>query len=178
MHDPDPESLLLIGRVWRPHGVQGTVKVVPESDDPERLLDLETVYLGPDPERATPYDITQARMQYPKKGPLLLFDLKGVEGRDAAEALRQLQVYAPADDLPLADDEYFLHDLIGLSVVTTDGEAIGTIRDVMDLPSHPIAVVGREGKPDVLIPAVPAFIETLDWDAGRVAINPIEGLID
>ncbi|RMH65812.1 MAG: 16S rRNA processing protein RimM [Bacteroidetes bacterium] len=175
----DPEALLLVGRVWRAHGTQGEIKVIPETDDPQRLAGLQTVHIGPDPERATPYEVEAVRFQYPRRGPIALIRLEAVAERETAESLRSLRVYADVAALPpLRDDEFFLHDIIGLRVVTDAGAPVGTVHEVMDLPAQSIAVVRREGAADALIPLVPAFIANLDFDAQTLVIRPIEGLLD
>ncbi|MDX1546978.1 MAG: ribosome maturation factor RimM [Rhodothermales bacterium] len=176
---PDPGALLLVGRAGKPHGVRGEVKVIPETDDPARFDALETVYLGATPEGAVPYAVESVRTQHTKRGLTVLLKLAGLAGKDDAAALRGLAVYAHEADLPpLGDDEFFLHDLVGLAVFTDDDAAVGTVRDVMELPSHAVLVVAREGKADALVPAVPAFIDDIDFDAGRLVVNAIEGLFE
>lgn len=175
----DPEALLLVGRVWRAHGTRGEIKMIPETDDPQRLADLETLYIGSDPEHAAPYRVEAVRFQYPKRGPIVLLQLETVNAREEAESLRSFRVYADVEDLPpLSDDEFFLHDIVGLQVVTDADEPVGTVREVLDLPGQNLAVVQREGAADALVPLVPAFIATLDFDAQTLVIRPIEGLLD
>ena len=175
----NPDALLLVGRVVRAHGVRGEIKVLPETDDAERLRELEAVYIGAGAETAARYDVAGTRPQPTKRGLLLVFQLEGVAVREEAEALRGLPVFAREEDLPpLAEDEFFLHDLVGLGVETDAGEPVGVVREVLDLPAHPVCVVAREGKPDALIPAVPEFIVEVDLEAERLVIRPVEGLLD
>ncbi|MEM1126232.1 MAG: ribosome maturation factor RimM [Bacteroidota bacterium] len=175
----DPDALLQVGRVWRPHGVHGAIKVIPESDDPAHLLKLPTLYLGETPTSAVAFSVQTARMATGKKGPHLLIELDGVQGRDAATALRGRRVYALDTDLPpLADDEVYLHDLVGLAVILEDGTPVGVLDNILDLPAHHVYVVRRsDGHPDALIPAVPPFIVNIDLDAAQVVIAPIEGML-
>ena len=174
-----PDSLVYMGRVLRAHGLAGEVKVLPETDDPARFEALQQVYLGASPEKATGYALKKVRYQHAKRGATVLLTLEGVAGKDQADTLRKLQVYAVENELPpLAEDEYYLHQVVGFEVVEADGTAIGTLRDVMDLPAHPVFVVSRPGLPEVMIPAVPAFIEDLDLLAERIVVKPIEGLLD
>ena len=177
----DPDTLLLVGRFGRAHGVRGEVKLIPETDDPERLGSLPTLYVGKAPQEAAahPHRVASVRFQPTKRGPVAVVRLEAVETREGAETLRGQEAYASEADLPpLADDEVFVHDLIGLPVVTEDGEAVGTLADVMALPAHDVFVVRRPGHPDAMVPAVPAFIASADPDAGRIVVRPIEGLFD
>ena len=170
---------LLVGRVGRPHGVRGEVKVVPETDDPERFGDLEHVYLGRHADAATAYTVESVRYQHASRGLTVVLKLEGVASREAAEALRNQEVYAARDDLPpLAEDELFLHDLIGLAVVTEAGETVGTVSDVLQMPAHDLYVVARDGRADAMIPAVPEFVVEIDMDGGRLVVRPIEGLLE
>lgn len=175
----ETRALLLVGRIGRAHGIRGEVKVIPETDDPSRLQALSTVYLGSSPEDAKARQVRRSRLQQTKRGVVGVVHLEGVNDREGADALRNQAVYASPDDLPpLADDEFFLHDLVGLQVVTSDGENVGRVKAYIDQEWQALIVVAREGKPDVLIPAVPAFIETIDLDEQQLVIQPIEGLLD
>lgn len=176
-NQPQPDALVLMGRIGKPHGVRGDVRVRPETDDPGRFEDLEAVYVGKSPETAKRLTVSGARVHPMKQGLTVVLGLNDIDGRDAAEALRGLYVYAVEDALPpLDDDEFFLHDFIGLAVVTDGGEPVGTVRDVMELPAHPVCVVERPDGSEILIPAVGVFIEDIDLDAGRLIVRPIEGL--
>ena len=170
---------LLVGRVGKTHGVMGEVKVWPETDDPARFESLETVYVGPDRERAAPRAVESVRYQQRKGGVAVVLKLEGTDTLDDAATLRNALVFADADALPpLDDDEFFLHDLIGLHVVSPEGEALGTVKDVMEMPAHPVCIVARPGKPDAMLPLIPAFIEDVDLDAGTLVADVIEGLFE
>ncbi len=175
---PAPDDLLLVGRVVKAHGLRGEIKVAPVTDDLARLEAVETLYLGRAPEEAAPHPVAALRFQQTKRGPLALLQLGDTDTREAAEALRKLAVYAAEADLPpLEEDEVFIHDLIGLEVVSEEGEAVGTVKDLLRQPAHDVYVIAREGRPDALVPAVEAFVVDLDLDAGRLVIRPIEGLL-
>lgn len=178
MSTPAPDSLVLMGKITQPHGLGGEVRVIPFTDEPSRLIDLGYVYLGEGPEQVQRYTCTTGRIQEGKRKDHVVLLLEGVEDRTAAEALKKNLVYADEADLPLAEDEVFLHDLIGLPVETVEGEAVGTLKDVLQLPAHDLYVVARPGRPDALIPVVPAFVEAADPELGCIRIRPIEGLLD
>lgn len=179
MAEVDTDTLLLVGRVWRAHGVRGEMKVVPETDDPERFSDLETVFLGTRPETATPHAVESARFQTTKHGLNVVLKLVDIDTRDDADALRKVGVYARADDLPpLEEGELFVHDLIGLRVVTEDGTDVGVVRDVLDAPAQLVYVVERPDEPDAMIPDVPEFVVDLDIEAQRIVVRPIEGMLE
>lgn len=175
----DQSSLILIGRVMRAHGVRGELKVFPETDDPGRLQGLDRVFIGKDVTTATARTIRSVRLQHLRKGTIVLMVVEGVDSREAADALRQAVVFAEASKLPaLEEDEFYWHDLVGWTVMTTSEVEIGKVKEILEMPAQQIFLVAREGRPDSMIPAVPEFIEDIDTDAGRIVIRPIEGLLD
>lgn len=180
----DPDRLLLMGRVGKTHGVRGEVKVMPETDDPQRFADVERLFLGPTPEAARPVEVEGVRFQYPRGRTVILLALGGVETVEAAEDLRNLHLYAHPDDLPpLEEGEVFVHDLIGLDVYEADEagveapEPFGTVRDLYD-GAQLLFAIARPGKPEVLLPDVEEFVVRVDLEAGRLVVRLPEGLID
>ncbi|MFV9503298.1 MAG: ribosome maturation factor RimM [Oscillochloridaceae bacterium umkhey_bin13] len=169
------DDLLLIGQIFAPFGVRGQLKLKAITDRPEHIARVvRTVYLHQG-NALTEHTLT--RLHEHKPG-LLIMTLREVTDRDAAEALRGAEVYIrEAEAAPLAEDEYFLHQLIGLAAITTDGTTIGTVREVLTTGAGEVLVITREGQPDALVPMVRQFITELDLAAGRIVINPLEGLL-
>lgn len=175
----DVDNCLLIGRIAKPHGLRGECKVIPETDDPDRFTLLKEVLVGPAAESARLFSVTGVRMQHSGRGVTVLLRLHGVTTKEEAAALSRSSVFVrPADLPPLQEDEFFLHDVIGLSVLTEDGETIGVVRDIWEMPASNVYVVTRPGRRDALIPAVPAFIDRVDVAGERLIVRPIEGLLD
>lgn len=180
----DPDRLLLMGTAGRAHGVAGSLKVAPATDDPDRFRGLKRVYVGAAPERARSFDVTGVRFQYPKGRTVVLLTLDGVAGRDGAEALRGQQVYALDADLPpLGNNEVFLHDLVGFTVDEADadgqptGVTLGTVRDLFEGAQLLFAIARPDG-PDVLLPDVDEFVLETDVAGRRLLVRPPEGLFD
>ena len=164
---------LVVGRIGRPHGVRGEVTVEVRTDDPELRFAPGSV-LGTEPESAGPLVVSSKRWH---RGVLLLrFD--EVNDRDAAERLRDtLLVIDSADVEPPADpDEFYDHQLIGLSVATVQGDAVGAVTDVLH-HGQDLLVVRHEGR-EVLIPFVKALVPEVDLAAGRLVIDPPRGLLN
>lgn len=179
MQRVDPDELLLMGYVARAHGIRGVLKVIPETDDPTRFETLETIYIGRSPETAQPVHLQHVHYQPSQRGLMVLLQVAEVTSRDAAQALRGLRIYARQSDLPpLAEGEFFLHDLVGLQVETETGESVGTVVEVLELPAHLIYVVSRPGRPHAMVPDVEVFVRELDLEGRRLVIRPIEGLLD
>ncbi len=170
-------QLRQIGRIVRPHGVRGELKVAPETDRPEIYLDLQAVLVGSDNESAVSFDILSANVVPSRHGVTAIVQLKTVSSRNEAEALVGRLVFARDADLPgLADDEFYYNDVIGLPAVDQHGVLLGTIKDILEAPAQDKLVISRSGRADVLVPLVPAFIGSVSGD--QVVIHTIEGLFD
>lgn len=110
----------------------------------------------------------------------LLVRFHEVDDRGAAEELRgTVLTAAPVDLPPTADpDEFYDYQLEGLAVCTVDGAHVGTVREVSHGPAGDLLVVDRDGGHEALIPFVRAIVPEVDITAGRVVLDPPEGLLD
>ncbi|NNE70975.1 MAG: 16S rRNA processing protein RimM, partial [Rhodothermales bacterium] len=129
MAPTDHTGYRIVGTITRPHGVKGTVKMRPETDDPARLDGIAQLYLGDSEDRLTARSIEGVGFQPFKSGIAVLLDLEGVADREAAEALSGHTVWASEADLPpLAEGEVFLSDLVGLAVMAEERK-VGEVVD-------------------------------------------------
>lgn len=174
---PTADTLVQVGRIGKPHGLDGTVKVIPVSDDPERFTTFDTVYVGRSAERVTAHAVHNVRFQPHKKGTTVLLSLESVNDRNGAEALRRLDVFVPESTFVLEDEERFVHDLVGYAVYTDDTQ-VGTLIEVMPLPGPDALVIETVDGHEALVPFVEAFVPQIDDDAQRIYLNPVEGLLD
>jgi 16S rRNA processing protein RimM len=168
---PEPD-LVVVGRIGKPQGVKGEVTVEVRTDDPDdrfadgAVLSTETGTLT----------VESSRYQ----GKYLVVAFEGVHDRNAAEALRDTLLHVDRSQLPELedDDEFYDTQLVGLSAVLADGSPLGTVDDVLHLPGGDVLSVRREAGADVLVPFVKEIVPTIDLDAGRVVVDPPEGLLD
>jgi 16S rRNA processing protein RimM len=175
MADNESNDLILVGVIGRAHGVKGEVKVVPETDDPRRFAGFKGA-IAKDRSGLRELAFTSVRIQTTGKGLTPIVQIEGVSSREEAEALRGLGLFVPPSALPLKEDEYFLHDLIGLDVVDEKGHVLGRVEDVLDLPAASTLLVSRGEGGDVLIPLVEEFVAEIGAD--RISVRLVEGLID
>ncbi|NJK28283.1 MAG: ribosome maturation factor RimM, partial [Coleofasciculaceae cyanobacterium SM2_3_26] len=161
------------------------VRVYPDSDFPERFLVPGTRWLQRSPQ-SDPEPVALLRGRYIPGKNLFVLRLEGVETREQAEALRNAVLLVPADSRPtLAEGEYHVADLVGLEVFDrTTQTAIGVVVDVMTAGNdllqvklhESVASNSKERLP--LIPFVEAIVPVVDLVAGRVEIEPPEGLLE
>jgi 16S rRNA processing protein RimM len=162
-------SYLVIGQVVGVRGLGGELKVRVETDDPGRFLDLKWAYVG---EELTRMRVHSARLF---KGSALL-RLVGVTDRDAAEAYRGQYVRMAIEDAPpLAEGEYFFHQIEGLRVLTDTGEELGHVSEILQTGANDVYVVmGPQG--ELLLPATQEVILDIDLEKGIITVHLLEGL--
>lgn len=202
------DDWLEIGTIVAPQGLQGELRIYPNSDFPERFEEPGQRWLKrPGETQPQPVELLSGRF-LPGKG-LFVVQLAGVENRDQAEALRDAQLLVPASDRPeLGEDEYHVMDLIDLEVINQlTGEAIGVVVDVIpagndllevklyeqpepepEKPETPLpnrtskqrkAKRQKEKKPaTILIPFVKAIAPVVDLQSRRIEITPPAGLLE
>lgn len=174
MSNPSRDELLLVGEIAGPFGVRGQLKMLSYTDHPERLgRRVKTVYVGP---QLRVFTITNL---FEHKPGLFVLSLEGVQTREEAEELHRAEVFIHEKQAaPLAKDEYFIHQLYGLLVVTDDGVELGHVKDVLSTGANDVLVVPRPGQPDALIPVIRDVVQQLDIAGGKVIVHLIPGLLD
>ncbi len=167
-----PTDWITVGRIAAPFGLKGDVKLLPQTDFPERLATHAALYVGADHRPLRP---TSAHAH----GSVILLHFAGIEDMTAAETLRGQVVAIPAAEVaPLAADQYYVHDLIGLRAVHVNGTDLGSVADILTGAAQDLLVVRRPGQPDVLVPFVAALVPAVDVAARTVTIDPPLGLFD
>lgn len=167
---PEPRYLA-IGRVLRPHGVRGELRMELLTDYPERLASLKTVYVG---EGYEPHQVLGARLH--KKQALL--QLEGYEDRNAVEDLRGALIFVTVEDaVPLEVGEYWEHQVEGLEVVTDEDMFVGEVAEVLSVPGSNDVLVVHGPLGEVLIPVIEEVMTSIDLEAGRIVIHPLPGLL-
>ncbi len=167
---------LLLGEILRPHGVRGELRMRILTDYPERIVQLEKVYLAEKPDSSDPdaYHVQHMRM-HQSYG---LLKLEGIDDRDEADRLRELLVMVPLEEaVPLEEGEFYLYQLIGLSVRTTEGETLGAITDVLETGANDVYIVESPVYGELLIPVTDETVLKTDIEQGFILVSLPEGLL-
>jgi 16S rRNA processing protein RimM len=176
-HDDEPREgvRLVVGRIGKAHGLRGEVTVEVRTDDPD-LRFAPGTELETDPAERGPLTVAAGRVQSGR----LVLSFERVADRTAAEALRNtlLIVEADADESTDDPDEFYDHQLVGLSVVTVDGRDIGTVAEMLHLPAQDVFAVRRPDGREVLIPFVAKIVPRVDLERGAVVVDPPPGLLE
>ena len=166
-------ELLEVGRVSKPHGIRGELRIIPTALSAQRLAACQRLCFRREGEDLC-FEPEMIRVHQGR----VIVKAPQIGDRNAAETWRDAWVMVAKDDCPPADaQDLDLLDIQGFGVQTPDGEMVGTVTDLLTLPGQRCLVMDREGR-EVLIPWVEAFIASVDPDRGVVTINPIEGLLD
>ena len=162
-----------IGKISRVRGLKGEVVVVPMTDDPQRFLKLRKITIAKD-EVCRQFPVEKAR-EFKDK---VLLKLKQVDSPEKAKELVGGFIEIEEDQLVrLPQGSYFVFDIVGLDVVTTEGERIGTVKEVISLPANDLYLVEGEEKL-YNIPAVKDVVKEIDLKEKKMIIEPMEGLFD
>ncbi len=177
---PDQPDRLTVGRIGKPQGIRGEVTVEVRTDAPDVRFAAGAVLLTEPAERG-PLTVESSRDQNGR----LVIAFAGVADRNGAELLRDTLLQVDAGDLTVSDDPDEFHDLqlIGLRADLVDGRRLGEVTDVLHLPHGDVLVVRRESctegqSAEVLVPFVLAMVPEVDVAAGRLVVDPPEGLLD
>lgn len=156
---------LVIGRVTAPFGIKGAVRVKPETDFPERFQETDEVCLELPTGEARVFRVRRARRT--PKGVLL--ELDGCADRTQAEQLRRSWVKVkPSMAVELPEGSHWVHEIIGLRVVTEEGADLGEVTEVVRTPAHDVYVT-----PSTAIPAVSEIVREVDLERGRIVVRPL-----
>jgi 16S rRNA processing protein RimM len=168
---PGEPAFLAVGKLRHAHGVHGEILMEVLTDFPERLIPGAILYLGSESEQLR---LTRCRPH--REGLLMTF-----EGYTTPEEIGQFRnqiLYVKAIDRPpLAEGEYYHHQLIGLHVATDAGVSIGTVTEILETGASDVLVIRPETGPDVLIPIVDAFIQNIDLTHREITAHIIPGIL-
>ena len=154
-----------MGRIAAPFGIRGWVKIQSFTEEFDGLLDYPVWHLG----RGEQWrEVAVLEAEVHSKG--LVVRLNGCNDRDAAAALKGMEVAVPREALPETDEnEYYWADLIGLEVVNAQGETLGKISEVLETGANDVLVVA--GERERLIPFIKQVVLKVDPAAGRVSVE-------
>ncbi len=167
-----PPQMVALGTIVNTHGIRGELRVLPYNPDTEALGSGAAVVL----QRGARQRIAEVRAARRHKK-FILITVGGVE-TSAAQELVGWEIAVPAASLPRpGDGEVYHFQLVGLAVVTTAGEEIGVVEEVLSTAASDICVVRRDGR-EFLVPFVEPIIRSVDLDGGRLVIEPLPGLLE
>ena len=160
-------ELAIMGRVVAPYGVFGWLKIVPDTEEFDGLLEYKKWWIGKDNDWRE-LAVKEAKIH----NDVLVVKLQGIDDRDAALACKGKQIAVPRSSLPkLDDEEYYWSDLIGLSVKNQQDVDFGKITDVFATGANDVVVAKSEEGIERLIPYISQVILTVDLYAKTMLVD-------
>lgn len=166
--EPD---FLVVGKLGRPHGVNGEILMEVYTDFPERIQPGVTLFLGP---QLQPLRLTKRRPH--SRGMLVAFE--GYHDRDTIGELRNQLVHVPAADRPpLEEDEYYYHQLLGMQVVDEAERPLGRVSSILETGANDVYVVRDQAGSELLLPAIESVILDIDLEHQEIRVHLLPGLL-
>lgn len=167
------EELLQVGVITSTHGIRGEVKVFPTTDDAQRFRELKDVMLDTGKETLS---LEIEGVKFFKQFVILKF--KGIDNINDVERYKRCPLFVNREDaVELEEDEYFIADMIGMKVITDEGEEFGTLKDVMETGANDVYVIERSDGGEVLVPAIKECILEVDIPGRQMKIHVMAGLV-
>lgn len=168
------EDFLRVGVITSTHGIAGEVKVYPTTDDAGRFKKLKNVVVDMGREKL---ELNIASVKFFKNMVILKF--KEFTNINEVEKLLKKDILITREQaVPLAENENFICDLIGLKTVTDDGMELGVLTDVIQTGANDVYAVTMPDGKDVLIPAIPQCILEVNLEEKKMLVHLLEGLLD
>ena len=163
-----------LGRIVKTHGIRGEVQVYSYSDV-EYFLDYKDLFVHDKYGDKVPQRVIKARV---KKGQSVILALEGVVDITQAGSFVGKEIFLDRAKLPpLAEGEYYRHEIEGLSVVSAEGEKLGILSDVLATGAHDVYVV-KGDKGEILVPAVEQMVKKIDLEKGVIVVDLPPGLVE
>lgn len=168
------EQFFRVGVITSTHGVHGEVKVFPTTDDSGRFKKLKTVILDTG---AGHMDLEVESVKFFKNMVILKF--KGYDNIEAMEKYKGKDLLVSRENaVRLKENENFIADLIGLPVVTDEGEQLGILKDIMQTGANDVYVVDNQKGREILLPSIRECILNVDLEKGEILVHVLDGLLD
>ncbi len=166
--------MYLIGYILKPQGLKGELKVESVTPYLERFNRLDRVFLQLKEKKQT-YSIENVRIS----DRFVYLKFTEINSRDDAELLRNAEVLIEENDLiQPAQDEYFIHDLIGCQVISENNDVIGVLSEVVQMSSNDVYVLKNSEGIEILIPATKEIIKRVNVGQKQIIIHVLEGLLE
>ncbi|RJQ30226.1 MAG: 16S rRNA processing protein RimM [Peptococcaceae bacterium] len=161
-----------IGKIIATQGRHGEVRVLPLTDFPERFLNMQHVCLfSGNTHRKLFVEDARLYRQF------IVMKFKEIDDMEAAVSLKGSLIQVTRDELvPLPADNYYVFDLIGLTVFTEEGLPLGKVTEVLKTGANDVYIVETGEKP-ILLPALKSVVQEINLEAGRMTVKLPEGLL-
>jgi len=167
------DQMITVGKIVKSQGIKGEVRIWPLTDFPERFKNDSTVLLDINGE-IKPLTVEHSW----KHKKFLVVKFKEITDMNSAEAVKEGLLKVSPDSLQeLPRDTYYIFEILGMEVITSDGLTLGSVKDVIRTGSNDVYVIDGQEK-EYMIPAIREIVKDIDREKRLITVEPIEGLLD
>ena len=165
-------EFLAVGKLRRPHGLNGEVLMSVWTDFPDRLCPGVTIYVGKNHDLYTIHSVRWHRED-------ILVSFEGIENRDDAGIFRNQLMKVRADDRPpLPEGELYQHQLLGMSVIQNNNNALlGKLCEIIETGANDVYLVQSDDGREILLPAIESVIRNVDVEKNEIRVHLLPGLL-
>lgn len=167
--------MTIIGKVLKPHGVRGQLKIKHYGESPEEFLTIKRIFVKERIENALKFYIVKSIKPFNR---YFIMVLEGIDNLEEAERFRERELFIEKKIFnQLSSGEYFWHQLIGLTVYNAKEEILGKVESILPTKGHDIYVVNK-GEAELMIPAVPYFIKEVSVSRKFIKLNSTVDMLE
>ena len=154
------QQQVILGKITGVHGIQGWLKVYSYTRPPENIFRYNDWQLQGERSAPARYSVQEHKIQ----GKKFLVKLRAVDDRNLAEALEGLDIAVDSAELPVLENEYYWHELIGLRVLDLQGNELGRVTDMMETGSNDVLLLANSDGKSLAIPWLPEVVKEVDLE--------------
>jgi 16S rRNA processing protein RimM len=171
------EKLYTVGKIVNTHGIRGELKIVPQTDFPEERFAKGSQLLFIDPENYTRLPVTVESSRYHKN--MYIIHFKGFTNINEVEKYKGWLLKVEEKFLSdLDEDEFYHHEIVGCTVITDEGQELGTITEILSPGANDVWVVKPKSGKELLLPYIDDVVLNVDVEQKKVTVHILEGLLD
>lgn len=169
------EKLVTVGKVVNSHGIRGELKIVPETDFPERFDVGNSLIIVDSQNKQTPVTVKTSRLH---KNVFIVLFSQFSNINDVEKFKGSLLKIEAKDQKPLEEGEYYYHEIIGCKVITEDEQELGLISEILTPGANDVWVVSLPKGKQLLLPVIDDVILKVDIPNKTIRIHLMEGLLE
>ncbi len=173
MKEASSSEFFVLGKVARPHGLDGVLRIRSWAESEESFSKAGRVILETVRGERREFAVASARSHKRE----VLLELEGIDSIEEAERFRGAKVLVRRSSLERGSEEYFWHELIGLDVYLNTGRFLGRLQQILPTGGTDVFIVRGGGK-EIMVPAAREVVEEIDLASNRMVIAEMEGLLE
>lgn len=169
------EKLIIVGLIANTHGIRGELKIVPETDFPERFDKGNTLLIVDSQNKQTPVTVQTSRLH---KNVFIVQFAQFSNINEVEKFKGSLLKIEAKNQQPLEEGEYYYHEIIGCKVITEEGQELGLVSEVLTPGANDVWVVDLPKGKQLLLPVIDNVVLDVDIAAKTIRIHLMEGLME